>query len=163
MLHSPFAPRPSPFALRPSPFALPYLRPMNPILKNILVVIIATVVGAMANGFIVQLGGLVVPPPAGYDFTTEEGLAAGMTMMEPKHFVFPFLAHALGTLISALIIARFAASRHLQWAINISALFFMGGVYMVTILPSPLWFNIIDLVFAYFPMAFLGYRLGKKA
>jgi hypothetical protein len=34
---------------------------------------------------------------------------------------------------------------------------------MVTILPSPLWFNIIDLVFAYFPMAFLGYRLGKKA
>ena len=135
---------------------------MNPILKNILVVICAAVVGALANGFIVQLGGLVVPPPAGYDFTTEEGLAAGMTMMEPKHFVFPFLAHALGTLISALIIARFAASRQLQWALNISALFFMGGVYMVTTLPSPMWFNVLDLGLAYFPMAFLGYRLGRK-
>ena len=135
---------------------------MNPILKNILVAIVAIFIGAMANGLLVQLGGSVVPPPAGYDFTTEEGLAAGMVMMEPKHFVFPFLAHALGTLISALIIARFAASRQLQWALNISALFFMGGVYMVTILPSPLWFNVLDLTLAYFPMAFLGYRLGRK-
>ncbi len=135
---------------------------MNPILKNILVVIVAVCIGAMANGLLVEMGGGLVPPPAGYDFTTEEGLAAGMSMMEPKHFVFPFLAHALGTLISALIIARFAASRQLQWALNISALFFVGGVYMVTILPSPLWFNVLDLVLAYFPMGWLGYRLGRK-
>ena len=135
---------------------------MNPILKNTLITIVAIFIGAMANGLLVQLGGSVVPPPAGYDFTTEEGLAAGMAMMEPKHFVFPFLAHALGTLISAMIIARFAASRQLQWSLNVSALFFMGGVYMVTILPSPLWFNVLDLTLAYFPMAFLGYRLGRK-
>ncbi len=135
---------------------------MNPILKNLLVAIVALFIGAMANGLLVQLGGSVFPPPPGYDFTTEEGLAAGMAVMEPKHFVFPFLAHALGTLISALIIARFAASRQLQWALNISALFFMGGVYMVTVLPSPMWFNIMDLGLAYFPMAFLGYRFGRK-
>jgi len=65
-------------------------------------------------------------------------------------------------LISALIIARFAASRQLQLAINISALFFIAGVYMVTSFPSPLWFNIVDLGLAYFPMAYLGYRLGRK-
>lgn len=68
-------------------------------------------IGATANGLLVQVGGQFFPPPAGYDFTTEEGLAAGMAFMEPKHFVFPFLAHTLGTLIGALIIARFAASR----------------------------------------------------
>jgi hypothetical protein len=39
----------------------------------------------------------------------------------------------------------------------------MGGVYMVNILPSPMWFNVLDLGLAYFPMAFLGYRLGRKA
>ena len=147
----------SSFSLLHTIFAL-----MNPILKNILAFIAALLLGAMANGFIVQLGGVVIPPPAGYDFTTEEGLAAGMAMMESKHFLFPFLAHAIGTLVSALIIARFAASRQLQLAINISAVFFIAGVYMVTSFPSPLWFNIVDLGLAYFPMAYLGYRLGRK-
>ena len=132
-------------------------------MKSVLLSVLGLILGAITNGILVQIGSSVIEAPLGLDLSTEKGLAKAMPLMEFKHFVFPFLAHALGTLISALIIARFAASRQLQWALNISALFFMGGVYMVTILPSPLWFNIIDLVFAYFPMAFLGYRLGKKA
>jgi hypothetical protein len=135
---------------------------MNPIFKNILVAIIAIFIGAMANGLLVQLGGSVVPPPAGYDFTTEEGLAAGMAMMEPKHLVFPFLAHALGTLLSAWIVARFAAAGQLRLAMIISAIFFLGGAYMVAVFPGPMWFNVLDLALAYFPMGWLGYRLGRK-
>lgn len=119
-------------------------------------------IGATANGLLVQVGGQFFPPPAGYDFTTEEGLAAGMAFMEPKHFVFPFLAHALGTLIGALIIARFAASRQRMLVLLVSSLFFIGGAYMVAILPSPMWFNVLDLALAYFPMGYLGYRLGKR-
>jgi hypothetical protein len=44
----------------------------------------------------------------------------------------------------------------------IASLFFAGGIYMVMLLPSPLWFNLTDLILAYFPMAFLGYYLLKK-
>jgi uncharacterized membrane protein YgdD (TMEM256/DUF423 family) len=91
-----------------------------------------------------------------------EGLAAAMPQMQPMNLLFPFLAHAVGTLVGALIVARFAATRQLQISLIIGALFFVGGLQMVMELPSPIWFNVIDLGLAYFPMAWLGYRLGKK-
>lgn len=129
---------------------------------NTVVFIAAVVAGAVLNGSILQLGQGVIPPPPGYDFNTEEGLAAGMAIMEPKHFVFPFLAHALGTLVSAWIVARFVVNRGFLLAMIISAFFFLGGAYMVAVLPSPIWFNVLDLSLAYFPMGWLGYRLARK-
>jgi hypothetical protein len=135
---------------------------MNPILKNILITVCGAFVGARVNMAIVMLGGSVVPPPPGVDLTTMEGLAAGMPLMSPMHFLFPLLAHAAGTFVAAGIIARFAASRHLQLAMIVSALFFVGGLQMVMELPSPMWFNATDLVLAYFPMGWLGFKLGKK-
>jgi hypothetical protein len=44
----------------------------------------------------------------------------------------------------------------------VALFFFIGGFFMVLKLPSPVWFNVIDLVFAYFPMAWLGSLLIKK-
>ena len=145
-----------------SPLPAPYLRTMNPILKNIFVAVAAAVVGSIANMSLVILGGVVVPPPPGYDLNTMEGLAAAMPQMQPMHFLFPFLAHAVGTLAGAFVVARFAASRQLQISLIIGSLFFVGGLQMVMELPSPMWFNVLDLGLAYFPMAFLGYRLGRK-
>ena len=48
---------------------------------------------------LIMLSGKVIPPPAGSDVATMEGLKASLHLFEPKHFVFPFLAHALGTLV----------------------------------------------------------------
>jgi hypothetical protein len=135
---------------------------MNPVLKNILVAVAAAVVGSIANMSLVILGGVVVPPPAGYDLNTMEGLAAAMPQMQPMHFLFPFLAHAVGTLVGALIVARFAASRQLQISLIIGSLFFVGGLQMVMELPSPMWFNVLDLGLAYFPMALLAHKLGRS-
>jgi hypothetical protein len=33
---------------------------------------------------------------------------------------------------------------------------------MAYILPAPLWFNLLDLTLAYFPMGLLGYWIGRK-
>jgi len=40
--------------------------------------------------------------------------------------------------------------------------FFVGGVMMISMVPSPLWFNIVDLVFAYIPMSFIALKLFYK-
>jgi hypothetical protein len=135
---------------------------MNTILKNLLVTVCGAFVGAMANMTLVMIGSKLIPAPEGVDVTTVEGLAAGMALMQAKHFMFPFLAHAIGTLVAATLVARFAASRQLQLSLILGSLFFVGGLQMVIELPSPMWFNVLDLGFAYFPMAWLGYRLGKK-
>jgi len=34
---------------------------------------------------------------------------------------------------------------------------------MVLSLPSPIWFNALDLIGAYLPMAYLGYKLVTKS
>jgi len=134
---------------------------MNPILRNILGIITGILVGGTVNGALISLSPHIIAPPAGYDLTTEEGLRAGMAMMQPKHFLMPFLAHALGTVVGAFIAAKIAATSKMIIAIAIGIVFMIGGIMMVMMLPSPLWFDITDLALAYIPMAYLGARFAR--
>ena len=85
------------------------------------------------------------------------------TMWEIKYFLFPFLAHAIGTLSGAFIAAKFAASYHMILAICIGIFFLLGGISMVFIMPAPIWFIVADLSLAYIPMGWFGWKLsGQK-
>jgi hypothetical protein len=68
----------------------------------------------------------------------------------------------LGTLLAAWLIAKFAASGQTILPYIAGFLFLIGGIMMVMILPSPLWFTLTDLLLAYLPMAWLGIKLAKK-
>jgi hypothetical protein len=133
---------------------------MNPLLRNILGVFGGLIVGGAVNMALVTIGPMVIAPPAGADFTTMEGLKASMDLMEPKHFVFPFLAHAIGTLVGAFIAALAAVDRKLRFAMIIGIAFLIGGVMNVIMLPSPMWFTLLDVLGAYIPMAFIGYKFS---
>ena len=74
----------------------------------------------------------------------------------------PFLAHALGTLVGAYIAARFAANNNMRFALLIGLIFLAGGIANVMMLPSPLWFTLVDLLGAYIPMAYLGGKFGNR-
>jgi len=133
---------------------------MNPIAKNTLVLIAAVFVGAVANMSIIMISGSIIPPPNGADVTTTEGLKATIHLFEPKHFLMPFLAHALGTFVGAFIAAKFVTNHHLKFALLVGAIFLLGGLSMVMMLPSPMWFNILDLGVAYIPMSYLAWKLA---
>ena len=135
---------------------------MKPIILNSIAIIGGLVLGSIVNMALVSLGGELVPPPAGADFSSMEGLTAAMAQYEPKHFLFPFLAHALGTFTGALFAVTVAATHKLSMALIIGAVFQAGGTYMVFLLPSPLWFNALDLLFAYIPMSLIAYKLLTK-
>ncbi len=132
---------------------------MNPVIRNVLALMLGAAVGGLVNGAIIMISGNIIPPPAGVDVTTEAGLKAGLHLFEPKHFLLPFLAHATGTFVGALACVRIAVSMKMVLALMIGVLFFAGGAQMVMILPAPMWFNITDLVLAYLPMAFLASKL----
>lgn len=136
---------------------------MKKIIFNLLGLILGLVIGSFANGMIVNLGHSVFPLPAGTDLNSMEGFTEAVKLFTWKDYIFPFLAHALGTFLAAIIAVRIAQSHHGLWASIIGGLFFLGGLYMVLILPAPFWFNVTDLLLAYFPMAYLGYRWGKRA
>lgn len=135
---------------------------MNPIIRNILAVIAGVIIGSMVNMGLIMISGKVIPPPAGADVTDMESLKSSMHLFEAKHFIFPFLAHALGTLVGAFVAALIAVSHKMKFALGIGAFFLLGGIMNVFMLPSPLWFTILDLVGAYLPMGWFGAKLSEK-
>lgn len=135
---------------------------MNPVIRNILAVIAGIVGGSIVNMSIIMISSSVIPPPDGADVTTTEGLKASMHLFEPKHFIMPFFAHAAGTFAGAFLAALIAATHKMKFALSMGFLFLAGGIASVFMLPSPLWFSIVDLTLAYLPMAYIGGKLGMK-
>ncbi len=127
--------------------------------------IVGFVIGGVVNLGLVTLGMSVVPLPEGTDVSTMEAVRASMNVLPPVNFLFPLLAHALGTLTGAFIAAKLAASHHMKFAIGIGVIFLLGGLAMIFNCGGPVWFVASDLLLAYIPMAFLGGFLagGKRS
>ena len=130
--------------------------------RNILAVLLGLVIGSVVNMAIVMVGPTLVPPPPGVDLTTPEGLAQGIALFEPRHFITPFLAHALGTLSGALLAYLVAASHKARFAYAIGVLFLLGGIAACFMIPAPAWFMATDLLLAYLPMAWLAIVIGRR-
>jgi hypothetical protein len=124
----------------------------------------AMFIGGAVNTLFVNLGGILIEAPEGADITTMKGLKASIHLFKPINFLFPFLAHALGVLISSFLATKFLKKNQIAMVAGIVVLNFIGGLMMVIELPgAPLWFDLTDLILAYAPMGYLGWVLaGKK-
>ena len=138
---------------------------MNSIARNILAAIVGFVSGSVINLGLVTIGMSVVPIPEGTDVSTMEALRESMKLLAPVNFIFPLLAHALGTLTGAFVAAKLAASHHMKFAFGIGVIFLLGGTAMILNCGGPVWFIASDLLLAYIPTAFLGGFLasGKRS
>ncbi|MDH3628717.1 MAG: hypothetical protein OEV00_15230 [Acidobacteriota bacterium] len=136
---------------------------MNPIVRNILAVIAGFIVGSLVNMGLVNIGPSIVPLPEGADVSTMETLRESMKLFTPVNFIFPFLAHALGTLVGAFVAAKLAVSHKMKFAIGIGVFFLLGGITAISMIGGPPWFNVTDLVLAYIPMGYLGGILAGGA
>ncbi|MFM7566891.1 MAG: hypothetical protein ACKO4K_09105 [Flavobacteriales bacterium] len=107
--------------------------------------------GGMVNGSFIHLGKLAFPYPPNFSMDLFYTLPL-------KYYLFPFMAHALGTLSGCLIYLRIAA-KHSLWPVYVIGTAFFGRDVLVgTMINAPLWFDVFDLVLAYFPMAWLSTR-----
>ena len=132
------------------------------ILRNIGSLVLGIIVGLIVNYSIITIGNMIIIPPVAEDITTPEGLKAAMPFFTWKDFIFPFLAHALGTFVGAAIAALVAADSKMKFALTTGFFFLMGSVANMVLLPAPVWFSILDFVLAYVPMAYLGWLMVDK-
>ncbi|MDA7951519.1 MAG: hypothetical protein MPJ24_08530 [Pirellulaceae bacterium] len=139
---------------------------MNNIVRNILAVVAGLVLGSIVNMGLVNIGMVIIPPPVpeGGSLETMDGIKEAMKLFTPINFLFPFLAHALGTLAGAFVAAKIATCCRIIFAVGIGLFFLVGGITMVAMVGGPLWFILLDLLVAYIPMAILGSILasGRK-
>ena len=129
---------------------------MHPHLKNVLALLAGLVVGSLVNIGLVVAGPHVIALPEGADISSSEGLAASMELFEARHFLFPWLAHALGTLAGAFTVAKLAASRPMTLALVVGGFFLLAGIAMANTSGGPAWFIAADITLAYLPMGYLG-------
>jgi hypothetical protein len=135
---------------------------MVTVLRYSIAVIGGLVVGGGINMSLVVLGPVVIAPPPGIDVTDARSLSANIHLLEARHFVFPFLAHALGTLAGALAAFLIAGRHGSAFAYAIGVVFLAGGIAAAFMIPAPAWFIALDLVLAYLPMAWIGTMIGRR-
>ncbi|MCK5856529.1 MAG: hypothetical protein KAG64_03505 [Bacteroidales bacterium] len=125
-------------------------------LINLGILAVGVIVGMFTNMALIIIGGQLIPFVEGVDTMNAE-------LWDLPYFIFPFLAHALGTFAGAFFTAKFSLSHHFILALIVGVFFLAGGISMVFIIPAPLWFIITDLGLAYIPMSVLGAKLaGNK-
>jgi hypothetical protein len=136
---------------------------MSTLLRNAAAVLAGIVIGGLVNMMLISLSPSLIPPPAGVDVSDPDSLIQSIHLFEPRHFVMPFLAHALGTLAGAFAAYMIAITARFQIAMGIGVAFLVGGLAATFMIPAPAWFIALDLLGAYIPMAWLGARLGALA
>lgn len=133
---------------------------MNPIVKNILALVAGIFIGGLVNMGIVTYGASLFPPPAGVDPNDLESIRSSMHLYSPKHFVVPYLAHALGSFVAAFVAAKISNNKIISIAAGV--FFLLGGLTMIYMIPeTPIWFSVLDTI-SYILAAMLGYMLGRK-
>lgn len=135
---------------------------MPTLLRNALAVVAGIVIGGVINGGLISIGPSIIPTPPGIDVTDPESLAANVHLLQPRHFIFPFLAHSLGTLVGALVAYLLSASHKARMAYVVGAFNLIGGIVASFLIPAPAWYSALDLVAAYLPMAWLATAIGGR-
>jgi len=143
---------------------------MNPALKNILGLLIGAISAVLINGGIIAIGpmliplppGAIVPPPDANMTEAIEIMKKNEPLLGFRDYIIPFLAHALGSLLGAIVAVIISSTHKLTWGLLVSALHLVGGITMAYLLEFPMPFSAIDLIGAYLPMGYLGWLLGKK-
>ena len=107
------------------------------------------------------MGNAIVPLPENVNTHTESAMIEAMSHFTPIHFLFPFLAHVLGSFVGSFIAALLFRTRSVVVALSVSILHMLGGIYMAVILPAPFWFEISDVILAYLPMGLLAAKCSN--
>ncbi|MEL0035891.1 MAG: hypothetical protein VW882_05760 [Gammaproteobacteria bacterium] len=134
------------------------MKDLNIYLSTALTLIIAVVAGSIVNMAIVMIGPYMIAPPVGVDMSSVESMKEGVHLLESKHFLFPLIAHATGTYVGALTAYHFAQKFKAVMAMIIGVLFFLGGISAALTIPAPNDFILVDLLLAYFPMAYAAIK-----
>ncbi|MBL7982273.1 MAG: hypothetical protein JNL52_10755 [Flavobacteriales bacterium] len=129
---------------------------MNPILRNVLAVLAGATACIMLNGFLLGVMMQMITPPEGFD----PNEISTYSLLQAKHLLSPFVAHAIPSLVGGFIAALIAVNRKMTVALVVGGLHFVGGVAAAFMIPAPTWFVVLDLTVAYLPMSWLGGRLA---
>lgn len=130
-------------------------------IRKITAVVIGIIAGSAFNMAIVMASHIVYPLPEGIDPNDFEAFKAHVEAhgMPIGALIMVLAAHSGGSLVSGFVCGLIAKRSWYAAAIGLGILWTCGGISMLMMLPSPIWFAVADVVL-YIPAALLGVRFG---
>ncbi|TXF78884.1 hypothetical protein [Chryseobacterium sp.] len=128
--------------------------------RKILAVLAGLVATALVVGLVEQLGHYVYPLPSGADPNDPETFKKYAESAPFMAIFFVILAYAAGAFTGGFVSTKIANDGKKIYALIIGAVFLLISVYMMVIIPSPIWFWILGI--ASWGLVLVGYRLALK-
>ena len=116
------------------------------ILRKILAVLVGMFVGGMAIGAVQAIGHRLYPFPPGADPNNPDDLARYVETAPFMAIFFVIISYAAGALTSGFLSTLIAPDRKKIYAVVAGVLFLITSIYMMSTLPTPLWFWICGIL-----------------
>ena len=130
-------------------------------IRNIIALMVAIMAAAMITFLIITFGHAIIPPPDLIDTNDFESIKSNFHLFQTKHFIFPLLAHAMGTLVAAFLVALLAANHQFRLALGIGVLFMLASLWLAFRIGHFNWIGVVEIM-QYIPFSILGYRLWRR-
>ena len=134
---------------------------MKNIVQNIFAILLAIFAASIITFSIIVLGHSIVPTPDGIDTNNFESIKSNFHLFQAKHFLFPLLAHVLGTFVSSYLLSRFAKTYKFWFAIGIGIIFMLASLSLSLRIGHLNWIGIIEIA-QYIPVSVLGYEVWQR-
>ena len=131
-------------------------------IQNIFAVLLAILAAAIITFSIIVLGHSLIPTPAEIDTNDFESMKANFHLFEVKHFLFPLIAHGLGTFVASYLVARFAKTYKFWLALGIGVIFMLASLSLSIRIGHFNWIGVVEIA-QYIPMSFLGYKVWQRS
>ena len=127
---------------------------MKLLFRNIIALFFGVLIGMIMSMGITMLGWKI--------FSFPENINPIIDIMPSKYYLFPFLAHSIGTFSGSFLGCKISKDYNLTVSLFVGIWFLIVGIYAVLILPTPIWFIIIDITLCYIPMAYSAWLIQKN-
>lgn len=128
---------------------------MPVVFDNALAFVAGVVVSCFFIAALEMFGHRMFPVPANVDYKNREQLKRMVKSLPLGAFLMVELAYLVGSLSGGYVVARFAATRHVQLASGLGVLLTLFGLQNLIAIPHPWWFAVLSSV-TYTPVAYLG-------
>lgn len=129
-------------------------------LRKIVAILVGVIATSVAVGLVQQLGHYCYPLPEGTNPNDPEAIKKYVETAPFMPLFFVIISYAVGALVGGFVATKIANDGKKSYAILLGIVFLLTSIYMMIIIPSPIWFWILGI--SVWGLVLVGYQLALK-
>ena len=133
---------------------------MHSLLRSVFAIIVAVLAAAIIAFSINVIGHYIIPPPEAIDTNDFESIKNNFHLFQWQHFIFPLLAHAVGTFVASYLISSLVAKHKMWFALALGIIFTLASLSLSWRIGHFNWIGIVEIA-QYIPISILGFKVWQ--